>query len=76
MLSKGYTIALANRVCTWYKGNVVSIYKRKFKLIIMKVVLKSRQMEQLHGLCVVNSMQKLYVVQRSNSKHLCEQKVD
>ena len=33
-------------------------------------------MEQLHGLCVVNSMQKLYVVQRSNSKHLCQQKVD
>ena len=25
MLSKGYTVALANRVCTWYKGNVVLI---------------------------------------------------
>ena len=32
-------------------------------------------MEQLHVLRVVNSMQKLYVVQRSNSKHLCEQKL-
>ena len=39
ILSKGYTIALANRVCTRYTGNVVLIYKHK--LIIMKVVLKS-----------------------------------
>jgi len=29
MLSKGYTTALANRVCTWYKGNVVLIYELK-----------------------------------------------
>ena len=75
MLSKGYTIALANQVCTWYKGNVVLIYKHK--LIIMKVVpKKQKQTEQLHVFCVVSSMQKLYVVQRSNSKHVCEQKVD
>jgi len=40
MLSKGYTVALANRVCTWYKGNVVLIHKHK--LVIIKVVFISR----------------------------------
>ena len=33
MLSKGYTVAIANRVCTWYKGNVVLIYKHKLVII-------------------------------------------
>ena len=31
-----------------------------------------KQMEQLHAVGAVNSMQKLCVVQRNRSKHLCE----
>ena len=33
-------------------------------------------MKQLHVVGAVNSIQKLYVVQRNRSKHLCKHKVD
>ena len=44
---------------------------------IIKVVFKKqKKMEQLHAIGAVTSMQKLCVVQRNKSKHLCEHKVD